>query len=51
VPTGIKAGVLICPWGVVITPLRPRAPFKVFSTLKEKDIFNWQLLKLSFKKT
>jgi hypothetical protein len=40
VPTGIKAGVLICPCGVVITPLRPRAPFKVFSTLKEKDIFN-----------
>ena len=40
VPTGIKAGVFIGPCGVVITPLLPKAPFKVFSTLKEKDLFN-----------
>jgi hypothetical protein len=38
VPTGINAGVLITPCGVLIWPVRPNFPAKLFLTVKPNPV-------------
>jgi hypothetical protein len=40
VPTGIKAGVWISPWGVVIVPTRASEPSWLDLISKEKPVLN-----------